>query len=62
MDGSGRDPEVIKRIDDIRVLILSNPTKKLNFERSLTYFCQVAVRGAQRDAHGARRACSCGMV
>ena len=42
-DGSGRDPEVIKRIDDIRLLILSDPAKQRHFERSLTYFCQVQV-------------------
>ena len=43
VDESGRDPEVTKRIDDIRLLILKERAKKLHFERSVARFCRVQV-------------------
>ena len=42
-DGSGRDPEVIKRIDDVRLLILRDGAKKLHFERMIARFCSIQV-------------------
>ena len=43
LDGSGRDAEVTKRIDDVRLVVLSDPAKKLHFQRSVTRFCRVQV-------------------
>ena len=43
----GRDPEVIKRIDAIRLDVLCDPAKKLHFERSIARFCRVQVPPCQ---------------
>ena len=37
----GRDPEVVKRIDEIRLALLNDSAKKLHFERSIARFCRV---------------------
>ena len=44
---STRDPEVIRRIDDIRLLVLSEPGKKLQFERSIVRFCRIQEEGEE---------------
>ena len=44
VDATGRDPNVIQRINDIRLKILMDPNKKRHFERSIARFCSVQVR------------------
>ena len=40
-----RDPEVVKRIDDIRIMLLKDTTRKKQFERSIARYCSVQDEG-----------------